>query len=142
LYLPLNRTCFTFLSFIFLVYIHCSRGFCHGISSMNILYFYYINPSFALPYSFFPACYSTVFSASSTHMNCILILFTQVIYIYIYVHIHSYLYTYMFICICLSSIYLSVYIWLHLEDPLLSSPMAMERRLFYLPLRTALCSCS
>jgi hypothetical protein len=60
LYLPfpsrccptLNMTYFTFLSFIVLVYVRCSVGFCLGILPVNILYFNQSYPSIILPYTF------------------------------------------------------------------------------------------
>jgi hypothetical protein len=50
-YPPLNGTCFTFLSFIILVSVHCSLGFCLGILPVNILCF---NQSNHLYYSSLP----------------------------------------------------------------------------------------
>jgi hypothetical protein len=44
----LNMICFTFLSFIVFVSVHCSVGVCLGILSVNILYF---NQSNSLYYS-------------------------------------------------------------------------------------------
>jgi hypothetical protein len=42
---------------VFQVYIHCSKGFCDGISPMNMLCFNQINPCIILPNHFLPALY-------------------------------------------------------------------------------------
>jgi hypothetical protein len=59
-----NRTCFTFLSFIILAYVQCSKRSHHGIPPVNTLCFNHSNPSYYTSLPFLPTtCYSTAFSA-------------------------------------------------------------------------------
>jgi hypothetical protein len=46
---------FNILVLHFSLRIHCQSGICHGISPVNILYFYQIKPFVTLFYPFLPA---------------------------------------------------------------------------------------
>jgi hypothetical protein len=63
----LNRSCFIFLIFIFEVYIYCPKGFCHGISLINILYINQSNPPLLIFVLFPRPYYSTSFIMPSSY---------------------------------------------------------------------------
>jgi hypothetical protein len=114
---------FYFPVLYFLVYILCLKGFHHGISPMNLLYFNQINPFYCsvFPYpSYTPLfnCFQAFCYAISIHkcnvFQCYSLSFSfpvpppiisskspmlQTSYTYVYVHI-IYIYDHMCICIC------------------------------------------
>jgi hypothetical protein len=81
-YPPINMNCFTFLSFIVLVSVHCLVDFCLYNLHVNILYFKQSNPLHyaSLPFSSYPVLFNSSKCISlcliPAHLRCNSILFT------------------------------------------------------------------